>query len=151
MEQFRPHVILSAATSIYGKIATQTGDSKFSSKQDISRLHKLRSNVDAILIGKNTVLIDDPLLTVRFTTGKDPIRIILDSKGSLSEKSKRVLIDALNPFLRLSNLTVSFNIPFMDSLRMYFPYPSCIKYSSGIEYANSNNLLSRYGLLFSIE
>lgn len=87
MEKFRPHVILSAATSIDGKIATRTGDSKFSSKQDISRLHKLRSNVDAILIGKNTVLIDDPLLTVRFTNGKNPIRIILDSKGSLSEKS----------------------------------------------------------------
>jgi 2,5-diamino-6-(ribosylamino)-4(3H)-pyrimidinone 5'-phosphate reductase len=44
--------------------------------------------VDGILIGKNTVLQDDPLLTVRHTHGKNPIRIILDSKGNISSKSK---------------------------------------------------------------
>jgi len=88
MEKSRPYVILSAALSIDGKIATKTGDSKFSSKQDSVRLHKLRSKVDAILVGKNTVVIDDPLLTVRHTKGKNPIRIILDSKGRLSDKSK---------------------------------------------------------------
>jgi len=88
MENSRPFVILSAATSIDGKIATKTGDSKFSSKQDSVRLHKLRSKVDAILVGKNTVLVDDPLLTVRHTTGKNPTRIILDSNGTISEKSK---------------------------------------------------------------
>ena len=69
-------------------IATKKGHSKLSSKQDNVRLHKLRSNVDAILVGKNTVLRDDPLLTVRYTRGKNPIRIILDSKGSISKKSK---------------------------------------------------------------
>ena len=88
MENSRPHVILSAAISIDGKIATKTGDSKLSSKQDSIRLHKLRSKIDAILVGKNTVLIDDPLLTVRHSKGKNPIRIILDSKGILSDKSK---------------------------------------------------------------
>ena len=88
MEKSEPYVILSAATSIDGKIATKTGDSKLSSKQDKVRLHKLRSKVDAILVGKNTVLRDDPLLTVRYTKGKNPIRIILDSKGTLSKTSK---------------------------------------------------------------
>jgi 2,5-diamino-6-(ribosylamino)-4(3H)-pyrimidinone 5'-phosphate reductase len=88
METSRPLVILSAATSIDGKIATKNGDSKLSSKQDSIRLHKLRSKVDAILVGKNTVVVDDPLLTVRHTTGKNPIRIILDSNGTISEKSK---------------------------------------------------------------
>ena len=88
MEKSRPYVILSAAISIDGKIATKTGDSKLSSKQDSIRLHKLRSKVDAILVGKNTVAIDDPLLTVRHTKGKNPIRIVLDSKGTLSDKSK---------------------------------------------------------------
>ena len=88
MEKSRPYVILSAAISIDGKIATKTGDSKFSSKQDSIRLHKLRSKVDAILVGKNTVKVDDPLLTVRHTKGKNPIRIILDSRGTLSEKSQ---------------------------------------------------------------
>ena len=88
MENSKPYVILSAAVSIDGKIATKTGDSKLSSKQDSIRLHKLRSKVDAILVGKNTILRDNPLLTVRYTKGKNPIRIILDSKGTLSKKSK---------------------------------------------------------------
>jgi len=88
MEKSKPYVILSAATSIDGKIATKIGDSKLSSKQDKVRLHKLRSKVDAILVGKNTVLRDNPLLTVRHTKGKNPIRIILDSKGAIPKKSK---------------------------------------------------------------
>ena len=88
MVKSKPYVILSAATSVDGKIATSAGDSNLSSKQDRIRLHKLRSKVDAILVGKNTVSRDNPLLTVRYTRGKNPIRIILDSKGTISEKSK---------------------------------------------------------------
>ena len=88
MAKFSPHVILSAALSIDGKISTRSGDSKLSSKEDSIRLHKLRSKVDAILIGKNTFLQDDPLLTVRYTKGKNPTRIILDSKGTIPINSK---------------------------------------------------------------
>ena len=88
MVNSKPYVIISAATSIDGKIATRTGDSKFSSKQDFVRLHKLRSKVDAILVGKNTVLQDNPMLNVRYVKGKNPIRIILDSTGNISKKSK---------------------------------------------------------------
>ena len=88
MEKSNMHVILSAAISVDGKISTRSNDSKLSSKDDIIRLHKLRSKVDAILIGKNTLLRDDPLLTVRHTKGKNPIRIILDSKGTISKNSK---------------------------------------------------------------
>ena len=88
MEKFNPYVILSAAISIDGKISTKIGDSTLSSKSDSIRLHKLRSKVDAILIGKNTLLQDDPLLTVRYTNGKNPIRIILDSTGSIPTNSR---------------------------------------------------------------
>ncbi len=88
MVKFNPKIILSAAISIDGKIATRTGDSKLSSKKDLTRLHKLRSQVDVILIGKNTVNKDNPLLTVRYSKGKNPIRIILDSHGTISNKSK---------------------------------------------------------------
>ena len=88
MEKSNIHVILSAAISIDGKISTRANDSKLSSKQDKIRLHKLRSKVDAILIGKNTLLQDNPLLTVRHTKGKNPIRIILDSKGTIPISSK---------------------------------------------------------------
>lgn len=88
MVKSKLHVILSAAISIDGKIATYTGDSKLSSKKDSIRLHKLRSKVDAILVGKNTVERDDPLLTVRYSKGKNPIRIVLDSQGTILKTSK---------------------------------------------------------------
>jgi len=88
MAKSRPRIILSAAITIDGKIATRTGDSKLSSRKDKIRLHKLRSKVDAILVGRNTVQCDDPRLTVRYVKGKNPIRIILDSQGSISSSSK---------------------------------------------------------------
>jgi len=70
MENSRPYVILSAAISIDGKIATRIGNSKLSSAKDLARLHKLRSKADGIIVGKNTVIKDNPLLTVRHTKGK---------------------------------------------------------------------------------
>jgi len=88
MGKSRPHVILSAAISVDGKIATKTGDSNLSSKIDKIRVHKLRSKVDAILIGQNTLRRDDPILSVRYAKGRNPIRIILDSRGKISSKSK---------------------------------------------------------------
>jgi len=88
MAKSRPYVIVSAAISIDGKLATRTGRSNLSSKKDLKRIHKLRNTVDAILVGRNTINIDDPLLTVRYVKGKNPIRIILDSMGSISSKSR---------------------------------------------------------------
>lgn len=90
MAKSRPHVILSAAMSLDGKIATGTGDSKLSSKRDLIRVHKLRAKVDAILVGKHTVMIDNPSLTVKYVKGKNPTRIILDSNGSIKLNSKIV-------------------------------------------------------------
>ena len=90
MVNSRPKIILSGAMTIDGKIASKSGDSKLSSRKDKIRLHKLRSKTDAILIGKNTLLRDDPLLTVRYHKGKNPIRIILDSKGEIPNNSKIV-------------------------------------------------------------
>ena len=80
MEKFRPTIILSAAITLDGKIATYKGDSELSSKHDKVRIHRLRSKVDAILVGKNTVMRDDPLLTVRHVKGKNPIRITIIKK-----------------------------------------------------------------------
>ena len=90
MVKSRPHVILSAAMSLDGKIASKKGYSELSSKQDKVRIHKLRSNVDAILVGSNTVRRDNPSLTVRYVKGKNPIRIVLDSNGTISSNSKIV-------------------------------------------------------------
>ena len=117
MEKSRPYVILSAAISIDGKIATITGDSKLSSKQDIVRLHKLRSKVDAILVGKNTVLIDNPMLTVRHTRGKNPIRIVLDSKGTISKNSK--IIQTSNKVPTIISVSNQISKPNLDKLKKF--------------------------------
>jgi len=106
MAKSRPHIILSAAISVDGKIATKTGDSNLSSKIDKIRVHKLRSKVDAILIGQNTLRRDDPILSVRYAKGRNPIRIILDSRGKISSKSKIIKTCNMIPTI----LAVSKNI-----------------------------------------
>ncbi len=84
------YVILNAAISIDGKISTRKNDSAISSKLDLVRIHKLRSTVDGIMIGISTVLEDDPMLNVRYsTTGmKNPTRIIIDSKARIPLNSR---------------------------------------------------------------
>ena len=88
MVRSRPHITLSGAITLDGKLATRTGDSKLSTKRDKIRVYKLRSKVDAIIIGKNTAKIDDPLLSIHNIKGKNPIRIILDSNGTIDTNSR---------------------------------------------------------------
>jgi 2,5-diamino-6-(ribosylamino)-4(3H)-pyrimidinone 5'-phosphate reductase len=91
MEQiFNLQVLINAAMTIDGKIATNLGDSAISSKQDLRRLHRLRSSVDAIVIGISTVIVDNPRLTVRLVKrcGTSPVRIIVDSTGRIPLDSK---------------------------------------------------------------
>ena len=88
MVKSRPYVILSAAITLDGKLGVKNKRTKLSSKNDKIRVHRLRSIVDAIIIGKNTVNLDNPLLTVRHTKGKNPVRIILDSSGTIKSNSK---------------------------------------------------------------
>ena len=110
-------IILNIAASIDGKIATTNGDTKISSNLDLLRVHQLRAKVDAILIGINTVINDDPMLTERVTQirrdvklkkigigdikkndtttieskkSKNPIRVIIDSKARIPLNSRVV-------------------------------------------------------------
>lgn len=83
------YVILNAAMSIDGKISTRRNDSSFSSRKDWIRVHKLRSSVDGIVVGISTVLEDNPMLNVRYySKGKDPVRIIIDSKARIPLNSR---------------------------------------------------------------
>ena len=84
-----PFVILKAAATLDGKIATRNGDSKWISGEASRRfVHKLRDQVDGVLIGIGTVLRDDPMLTARIRGGRDPYRIILDSQLRIPEEAK---------------------------------------------------------------
>src|ERR671936_2326809 len=79
----RLRVIINGAMTVDGKIATSNGDSKISSKEDLVRVHKLRASIDAIVVGISTILADDPRLTVRLVRGRNPVRVIVDSKGRI--------------------------------------------------------------------
>ncbi|MCX8147260.1 MAG: bifunctional diaminohydroxyphosphoribosylaminopyrimidine deaminase/5-amino-6-(5-phosphoribosylamino)uracil reductase RibD [Candidatus Woesearchaeota archaeon] len=77
----KPFVIMKTAISLDGKTATKKGHSKWiSSEESRNYVHTIRNKVDAVMVGINTVLADDPHLTTRIEGGKDPLRIILDSK-----------------------------------------------------------------------
>ena len=76
-----PLVTLKFAQTLDGRIATVTGDSRWISGQKFRRLaHKLRATNDAIMVGIDTVLADDPQFTVRLVRGRNPVRIILDTR-----------------------------------------------------------------------
>ncbi len=83
-----PFVTAKFAMSLDGKIATRNGDSKWISSDEARKyVHNLRHTIDAIMVGANTVIIDNPRLTARGGCGKggrtklQPIRVIVDGKG----------------------------------------------------------------------
>jgi diaminohydroxyphosphoribosylaminopyrimidine deaminase / 5-amino-6-(5-phosphoribosylamino)uracil reductase len=84
----KKQVIVKAAMSIDGKIATRTGDSKWiSSGHSRAIVHELRSRVDAIVVGSNTVLRDNPRLTSH-GVGRNPVRVVLDSHLRIPLRSR---------------------------------------------------------------
>jgi len=87
----QPFVIAKCAATLDGRIATRTGDSKWVTGEAARRyVHRIRHAADAIMVGINTVQQDDPSLTTRLDgrQGKDPVRIILDTRLSIAADAK---------------------------------------------------------------
>ncbi len=91
VETGRPWVIAKWAMTLDGKIATRTGDSRWiSGEASRAIVHEIRGRVDAILVGRETARRDDPRLTARPPGPRTPLRIVADSRASLSPESQLV-------------------------------------------------------------
>lgn len=89
-----PFVVMKTAMTLDGKIAARTGDSKWVTGEESRQLvQKMRDCLTGIMVGIGTVLADDPRLTCRLPGGRDPVRIIADSRLSIPPEAK-VLKDA---------------------------------------------------------
>lgn len=84
-----PFVVLKTAMTLDGKIATVTGESQWiSGESSRKQVHQLRHEMSAIMVGIETVIHDDPLLTCRLEGGRHPIRIIVDSQLRIPLQAK---------------------------------------------------------------
>lgn len=98
----RPFVILKAAASLDGRIATRAGESRWITGEAARRrVHELRNEVGAVLVGIGTVLRDDPLLTTRLgiLDQRDPVRIVVDSLARLPPQAKVINRSSAAPTL----------------------------------------------------
>lgn len=96
----RPRVTLKLATSLDGRIATASGESRWITGEEArAATHALRADHDAVLIGIETALADDPELTVRLPgyEGRQPVRVVLDSRQRLGLSSTLVTRAATAP------------------------------------------------------
>jgi len=97
-----PLVTVKFATSLDGKIGTRTGDSRWvSGSETLAWAHAERAHLDAIAVGINTVLVDDPQLTARPCSGEDvvhqPLRVVVDSRGRTPTSAR--ILQGLSPTL----------------------------------------------------
>ncbi len=104
-----PFVVMKAGISLDGKISYQQGRPGWMTGESSSRkVHGLRNSLDAILVGRETVAIDNPSLTTRLPgkQGRDPVRVILDSRLQLSLESKILHLNSPAPTILFCSQSV---------------------------------------------
>lgn len=111
-----PWVIAKWAMTLDGSIATASGDSKWiSNERSRQQVHRLRSRVDAILVGSSTVLADDPMLTARLgageTAARKAIRVVLDRRFRIGSSSQLVQTASQTPLWVAVDQRVLRNMP----------------------------------------
>ncbi len=115
-------VIVGGFMSIDGKIApaNRIGRifTKFMTLQHQKILHKLRSRVDAIIVGVNTVIADDPTLTVRAVKGKNPIRVVLDSSARIPLTSRILNTKEAPTIIAVTQKASKERIEFLESRKV---------------------------------
>jgi diaminohydroxyphosphoribosylaminopyrimidine deaminase/5-amino-6-(5-phosphoribosylamino)uracil reductase len=95
-----PWVTLKAAVTLDGKLATSTGDSRWVTGEEARAfVHKLRNHADVVLVGANTLIADDPLLTTRLPggAGRDPTRVVVDSRLRVPPTKKAFNLSSTAP------------------------------------------------------
>ena len=113
-------VTLKAALTLDGKIATASGKSKWITGEAARHnVHELRHQNDAVLVGINTVIADDPELTVRgIAKGNSPVRIVLDSMARIPENSRIFQNDGIPVIIATGNKALSRKWPNLPNLKI---------------------------------
>jgi diaminohydroxyphosphoribosylaminopyrimidine deaminase / 5-amino-6-(5-phosphoribosylamino)uracil reductase len=85
----KPFVVGQLGQSLDGRIATETGHSKYiNGEPGLQHLHRLRAVCDAVIVGIGTAIADDPMLNVRLCEGTNPARVVIDPRGRLPISAK---------------------------------------------------------------
>lgn len=112
-----PYVVMKYAMTMDGKIACETGASKWVTGQEARQhVQKTRNWLTAIMVGVQTVLQDNPKLTCRLPEGRNPVRIVCDSHLRIPEESDLVQTAKKIPLL-VATLSSSLNLPQAQRLR----------------------------------
>jgi diaminohydroxyphosphoribosylaminopyrimidine deaminase / 5-amino-6-(5-phosphoribosylamino)uracil reductase len=94
----RPLVVWKYAASLDGRIAARDGTSKWiTSEESRADVHRLRAELDAIMVGSGTQAADDPSLTVRHVQGRQPLRVVVDSNARTPAGAR--VLDGMAPTL----------------------------------------------------
>ena len=115
----KPYIILNCAASVDGKIALPNRQKlKLSNEKDFSRVHALRSECDAIIVGIDTIIQDDPRLTInqKYSRGENPLRIILDTNYRTPENAQ-ILDNKSKTLIAIGEKTPDKNLKNVEIIR----------------------------------